>query len=719
MSHNLSKLLQSCFVFFKEKFIPPKVKELQLQEQRKFIFLEAIHLLAIFILLTLTIFSLLKKDFYNFTIDISTLIFGILNLYLLRKTFNTLLTSVICLSILGVVFFFIYQNTSLGHSRIIWYYIYPSLAFFLLGIKRGFLFLFIFYGLPITHAFFSETSFIRSIPIREGARYISVLFAIGMISLFDEYYKNIFQKKLVIETRERQNLMKTKIDFIGKVSHDLKTPLNAVVSSLSILASLPLKKDQKQMINTSLKSARILSSIIRGAVNMAEFENKLETPATQTEEKKFELANELFDIEKSFYSKASEQNISFTALIDKKLYINARGSLMRFKILCLQTLQKALRLCEDSQITLAVNLKTETDFLAVISFNIFSHITANGNKKKLLLKSNSQTIKREGENIFSISKNIAQSLGGNIDILTEKSKLFSIVGELTFEKESHFKRENSHRDKILKNKKILVVGSNQNRYRYVKNMLEETEAVIEYEYCASYEKEYNHLHNLLATKKVDLLIFKKPLPFPNEENAIPTLVINNNASFEIKKPYLNHLLIPFNKEDIIKTIERIFNKSTKKQTSSEDKLTFLDPKYKVTFLVVDDNFVNQKVLQAVLKSLHYKIVVLARNGKEALEKWKERDYAMIFMDCHMRIMDGYEATIQIRKIEKATSKTKTPIIAITASSLESSQKECIACGMDDYLSKPILREDIEKMIKKHFSEKKEQKKSITPVAQVL
>jgi len=118
-------------------------------------------------------------------------------------------------------------------------------------------------------------------------------------------------------------------------------------------------------------------------------------------------------------------------------------------------------------------------------------------------------------------------------------------------------------------------------------------------------------------------------------------------------------------------------------------------------LLVEDNPVNQKFIVRLLEKQGHKVLV-AGNGKEALEMVEKRSFHLVFMDCQMPEMDGFEATAAIREREGILGR-RTPIIAMTAYAMKGDQEKCIQAGMDDYLSKPVKKETLLAKIQKWTS----------------
>jgi two-component system, sensor histidine kinase and response regulator len=105
------------------------------------------------------------------------------------------------------------------------------------------------------------------------------------------------------------------------------------------------------------------------------------------------------------------------------------------------------------------------------------------------------------------------------------------------------------------------------------------------------------------------------------------------------------------------------------------------------------------VASRLLEGLGYRVEVV-ENGRLAVETWKSGDFNLILMDCQMPLMDGYEATREIRRMEQG--KSRTPIIALTADAMKEAEARCLAAGMDDFFSKPINRARLDACLARHL-----------------
>jgi CheY-like chemotaxis protein len=116
-------------------------------------------------------------------------------------------------------------------------------------------------------------------------------------------------------------------------------------------------------------------------------------------------------------------------------------------------------------------------------------------------------------------------------------------------------------------------------------------------------------------------------------------------------------------------------------------------------LIADDNAVNRRLACKLLEKLGC-TAELACHGRQAIEMWRGGQYDLIFMDCHMPELDGYQAVRLIREYESEGHLRRTPIVAMTAQAMQGDRERCLAAGMDDYISKPVKLENIEQTLER-------------------
>ena len=171
---------------------------------------------------------------------------------------------------------------------------------------------------------------------------------------------------------------------------------------------------------------------------------------------------------------------------------------------------------------------------------------------------------------------------------------------------------------------------------------------------------------------------------------------------------LAYLTKPVKQSELLNTIMIVLSKDTVQKSPEPliTKYSIRESHKRLRILVVEDNPINQKVAAHILQK-YGNTVILANDGKEALEAFKKEEFDLILMDVQMPVMDGFQATAAIRKVERSTGK-HIPIIALTAHTMKGDRKKCLDAGMDDYVSKPIkpdvLFQTIDELLLKNRSE---------------
>lgn len=120
-------------------------------------------------------------------------------------------------------------------------------------------------------------------------------------------------------------------------------------------------------------------------------------------------------------------------------------------------------------------------------------------------------------------------------------------------------------------------------------------------------------------------------------------------------------------------------------------------------LLAEDNMINQKIASLTFKTMGVSIDI-ASNGQEALEMYRQHQYDLIMMDLHMPVMDGLEASRQIRSFEQETNSGKRVyMIALSATSVSEIKEKCLESGMDDFMEKPFKEKELRNLLSKKFS----------------
>jgi|GEM_PF-474607 len=164
--------------------------------------------------------------------------------------------------------------------------------------------------------------------------------------------------------------------------------------------------------------------------------------------------------------------------------------------------------------------------------------------------------------------------------------------------------------------------------------------------------------------------------------------------------------------------QALFNMLLKSLNSSSDKKIYEQTKhyFDAHILLAEDNIINQKVSRISLESLGCKVTV-TNNGKECVDAFHKGDFDLVLMDWHMPELDGRDAAAMIRELEKDTQKY-TPILAFTANAMSGDKEMCFNAGMNDYLSKPVVKRQLISMLHKWIPHKMV-KKAVKPSCELL
>ena len=515
-------------------------------------------------------------------------------------------------------------------------------------------------------------------------------------------------------SRKSEEAAQAKALFLANMSHEIRTPLNGILGFLELLKTTELNNEQLEYVNTVTISANSLLEIINNILDISKIEsNKIEIELIP-----FKPVNEFEDTIEIFGAKAAEKDLELAAFIDPNLPINLKGDILKIKEVVTNLLSNAMKFTSEGYISLTVKNKGINNNRVKIYVEVKdTGIGVSKEQQSKIFEAFSQadvsvTRKYGGTGLgLAISAKYIEMMGGKIEIESELNVgtkfFFEIELEILETNESFIK---NHYSKLT----VAVLDSNTRNIK--KDFLKE---YLKYSGINTlYFDSLNSLKDTIKNNKIESVIFVYELmdspeyiSYLSELNTKYCLVSSLKYKPEIDKlsyKSIFNIWDPLNATKTFNMLEEIdasrlesYSKKIKKIESNSTQEQF-----DLKVLVAEDNPINQKLIKITLENMGIK-VVLSNNGLEAFNKYNMApdNYDLIFMDIQMPIMDGVEATHEILDFEREEEIKHTPIIALTANALKGDREKFLAEGMDEYLTKPIRKDELVNIIEK-FAKKK-------------
>lgn len=498
-------------------------------------------------------------------------------------------------------------------------------------------------------------------------------------------------KQLALEA-EQANIAKSR--FLANMSHDIRTPLNAIIgfSDLLCYAQLPIK--EQEHANIVSRSAKSLLDIINDILDISKVESG-----------KFEIISEPFNIRESleqmvelFSVKAKEKQVRFIYNTDPRLPIFLMGDFVRLQQVFSNLLSNAIKFTpKNGCVCFNVEILNISQHNIILKFAVTdSGIGISKEQQKNIFdpftQADGSILKKYGGTGLglSISLKIIKMMGSKIELDSDEGSGSCF----------HFNLEMP----ILKNQENANPQIPKTNFQFVVLDLDNDLEKIRIN-LINYLSEFGNVINLNVLQSIDkidvLFFFGKESNF-EQLNEIKQrfncpVVFIGNIDLVANNPKLKPLINYYLDTPIYST--KVFNVvatacQIQQQVSEEE---YLKQTFKGKILVAEDNINNQKLIEILLNKLGLECEI-ANNGQEALELYQMNEYDLIFMDVNMPVMDGITA---VKKI-KALNKSNIPIIALTANAIKGDKEIYLAAGMDDYLSKPLVFKELVKTIHRYI-----------------
>jgi signal transduction histidine kinase/ActR/RegA family two-component response regulator len=465
--------------------------------------------------------------------------------------------------------------------------------------------------------------------------------------------------------------------FLANMSHEIRTPLNGLLGMIALSLDGPLNAEQQQQLSIAHDSGKVLVELLNDILDLSKFD----AGQLELEHIPFDLGS-LIEDTANLLSQNAAPSVELTCLIDPHFPALVLGDPTRVRQIVSNLLSNALKFTRFGRVD--VRLSTFEDGVRIevcdtgigiprdAQFKIFQPFTQAG-----------AGITRQfgGTGLgLALTYNLCEAMQGRLTISSEPGFGSQFYADLPLP--SHTR---AMPVVLLKGKVIAITAASSGLGELLNSLLPG--------WGLDYER--RSMDDPLLGLAADVLITDCPECLFNLRPALsaPILLITAYGNFMPGEEVnalapLQQQARPLARNTLYQSLRRILQPQTHPINDAPPDAQ--SPQCRGRVLLVEDNPVNQLVAKGMLGKLGCEVTT-ASHGGEALDQLEQRDFDLVLMDCNMPVMDGYEASRQIRR---SGHWPQLPIVALTANAMSEERERCRAAGMSDYLAKPFRREEL-------------------------